>query len=73
MGPRCWRIREVPQDEQAYSRPLVDKPFSCLEVEPAEGARPEVQATTITLKVTPVRGWESMALKIKSNFIVGTA
>jgi hypothetical protein len=30
------------------------KPFFCLEVEPAEDARPEVQATTIGEMVTPL-------------------
>jgi hypothetical protein len=35
-------------------------------VEPAEDARPEVQATTITVKVTPARRQESMATKYNS-------
>ena len=43
-------------DAQAQSSLLRDKLFLCLEVEPAEGARPEVQATAITVKGTPARG-----------------
>jgi hypothetical protein len=34
--------------------PSAHKPFFCLEVEPAEDARPEVQATTIEERVTPL-------------------
>src|SRR6185295_6554041 len=40
-----------------------DRRFSCLEVEPAEDARPEVQATAIELKGTAARRQESMAAK----------
>ena len=54
-------------DARAQSSLLRDKPFLCLEVEPAEGARPEVQATTITVKGTPARGRESMAFKTVKN------
>ena len=43
--------------------PGANKRFSCLEVEPAEDARPEVQATTIEVKGTPARRRESMAAK----------
>jgi len=55
IRPRhCHRRRAGPS-------PLVDKVFLWVKVEPAEGARPEVQATAITVKVTPARGQESMA------------
>ena len=37
--------------------------FSCLEVEPAEDARPEVQATAIEVKGTAARRQESMVAK----------
>jgi hypothetical protein len=47
--------------EAELSRHRADKPWFCLEVEPAEGARPEVQATAITVKGTPARARESMA------------
>src|SRR6185369_83066 len=40
-----------------------DPRFSCLEVEPAEDARPEVQATAIELKGTAARRQESMVAK----------
>jgi hypothetical protein len=53
--------------KETHSSPLTDELFLYLEVEPAESARPEVQATTITLKGTPARRGESMALKTKSN------
>src|ERR1700674_190960 len=46
-----------------HSCPGADKRFSCLEVEPAEDARPEVQATAIKVKGTPARREESMATK----------
>ncbi len=49
------------REQETHSCPLTDKLFLYLEVEPAEGARPEVQATAITLKGTPARGGESMA------------
>jgi hypothetical protein len=57
-------------EEQAHSSLLSDKLFLCLEVEPAEGARPEVQATAITVEVTPARGQESMAMETKGNSTV---
>jgi len=53
----------LPRDWQEHSSPGTDKRFSCLEVEPAEDARPEVQATTIEVKGTPARRQESMATK----------
>jgi hypothetical protein len=48
---------------QGHLWPGADKPFSCLEVEPAEDARPEVQATTIEVRVPPP-GDESQCGKI---------
>ena len=49
----CNPIRPTGRQQSSLLR---DKLFSCLEVEPAEGARPEVQATAITVKGTPARG-----------------
>jgi len=52
-----------PRDWQKQSCTGAYKRVSCLEVEPAEDARPEVQATTIEVKGTPARRQESMATK----------
>jgi hypothetical protein len=66
-----WSFKtQTPPDGQTKSSLLTDKPFLCLKVEPAEGARPEVQATTITVEVTPARRQESMAMETKGNSTV---
>jgi len=69
-GEWSFKTQAAPPDGQTKSSLLTDKPFLCLEVEPAEGARPEVQATTITVEVTPARGQESMAMETKGNSTV---
>jgi hypothetical protein len=66
-GAEVFGVSRRTRSEEIHSCPLTDKTFLYLEVEPAESARPEVQATTITLKGTPARREESMGLKTKSN------
>ena len=46
---------------------LPDKPFFSLEVESAEGARPEVQATTIEFRVPPRRNGSQCCLIRRSD------
>ena len=54
---RAERSSTDPSEKWQHPRPFRDKRFFCLEVEPADGARPEVQATTIKIKGTPASNW----------------